>query len=205
MMKLHRRAVAGGLVAALAFAGAACSDDDDEPAETGSAPEESTTTAAPEEEPEETTTTAPEEEEPAGEAVEVTAIEYEFQGLPESVPAGTQLSLTNSGAEPHELVALAIPETETRTIDELAALPPEELGAVFAGPPGTVIIAMPGDTDTLLAEGDGTLTEPGRYAIVCTFPVGVTVEEIQNATGPLDPAGRPTHDQEGMYAEVIVE
>lgn len=205
MMKLQRRALAGALVAALALAGAACSDDDEEPAETGSAPEETTTTA-PEEESEETTTTAPEDEEPAGDAVEVTGVDFAFEDLPESVPAGTQLTFTNAGTQPHELVALLIPESETRSIDELAALPDAEQAALFgAGEPATVIVAVPGGSVPGPVVGDGTLSDPGRYAIICTFPVGVTVEEIQNATGPLDPAGRPTHDDEGMYAELIVE
>ena len=48
---MHRRAIAGALVASLALLGAACSDDDEDAAETGDTPaaEETTTTAAPDE------------------------------------------------------------------------------------------------------------------------------------------------------------
>ena len=62
-----------------------------------------------------------------------TATEYAFAGLPESVPAGTTLSLVNGGQEPHELVAIRIPDEETCPVSELVTLPEEELGAVFGG------------------------------------------------------------------------
>lgn len=203
MIKLQRRAVAGALVAVLALAGAACSDDDDDTAETGSAPEETTTTAAPEDE--ETTTT--EGDEPAGEVVEITAVEYEFQEVPDSVPAGTQLSLTNAGEEPHELIAILIPASETRSVDEIAALSEEEQSAIFGGEPepDTVILAATGTTDTPGAVvGDGTLTEPGRYALLCFLPVGST-DEILQSEGPPPAGDAPPHVSQGMYAELTVE
>jgi hypothetical protein len=207
MFKLSRRAVGGGLVALLAFAGAACSDDE-EPTETGDAPEETTTTGA---EAEETTTTAGDDE--AADVVEIIGTNdlesYVFEDVPtEAVPVGSQLSLTNTGTEPHEIVALRIPDDETRTIDEIAALPEDEQEALFADPAAlaTVIVALTGTTDTPGAvEGDGTLTEPGRYALICTFPTGITDDVVANATGPLDPGDAPPHVALGMYAELIVE
>ena len=201
MTKLHRRAMASALVAVLALGGAACSDDDDT-TETGSAPEEeTTTTAAPDDE--ETTTTAGDDDEAA--TLEITAIEYEFEGVPESVPAGTTLSLANIGAEPHQIVALLLPASETRSVQEIAALSDEEQSAIFGGEPdpATVLLAASGTTDTPGAvAGDGSLTEPGRYALICFLPVGAT-DDILNAGGP--PEGEfESHVDRGMVAELNV-
>ena len=61
-----------------------------------------------------------------GETVEVTAVDYGYQGLPDSVEAGTKFTLKNSSAaELHEFVAMRIPDEETRPVSELAALPPQ--------------------------------------------------------------------------------
>ncbi|MGH9271426.1 MAG: hypothetical protein ACRDZ2_09140, partial [Ilumatobacteraceae bacterium] len=104
--------------------------------------------------------------------VEVNAIDYAFEDLPASVPAGTMLNLTNSStAEVHELVAFRLPDDETRPIEELVMLPEAEFGALLAGEPATVIVAPPSEGG-FPAVGDGTLTEPGRYAIMCFIPVG---------------------------------
>jgi len=177
----------------------ACSDDGDD-----TAAEDTTTTVV---EDETTTTEAPaEEEEPAeGDVVEVTAVEYGFEGLPEEVPTGTKLSLVNDGQEPHELVAMRIPDSETRPVSELVTLPEDQLMAVFGGQPepATVILSAHGQTDTPGAVvGDGTLTEPGRYAIVCFLPVG-SDDSILESEGP--PEGdAPPHVSQGMFAELIV-
>ena len=191
-MHMNRRAVAGALVAGLALLGAACSDDDEDTAETGSAPEE------------ETTTTAAEGEE--GDVVEITAVEYAFEDVPDSVPAGTRLSLVNGGEEPHELIAIRIPDAETRPVGDIVALPEEELGAVFGGEPEpqTVILAASGQTDTPgPVVGDGSLSEPGRYAIVCFLPVGAD-DSILESEGPPE-SDAPPHVSQGMFAELIVE
>ena len=56
--------------------------------------------------------------------VAVNAVDYAFEDLPETVEAGTMLSLTNnSTAEVHELVAFLLPEDETRPIEELVTAP----------------------------------------------------------------------------------
>lgn len=209
MFNLSRRAVAGGLVALLAVTGAACSDDDDEPNETGDAP---TTTAA-----EETTTTAGEEttttEGAAGEVIEIIGTNdgtssYAFEDVPtDPVPAGSRLSLVNTGTEPHELILIRIPDEETRPVGDLVSLSDEELGAVFGGEPepATVILAASGTTDTPGAVvGDGTVTEPGRYAVLCFLPVGST-DDLLEADGPPEDATTPPHAALGMFAELTVE
>ncbi|MCO8126118.1 hypothetical protein NHL50_02730 [Acidimicrobiia bacterium EGI L10123] len=184
----RRRAVA---VAAclLALGLAACGDDDD----TATADETTTTEAV-------DTETSTE-----GEIVEITAVDWAFEGVPESVEAGTKLSLTNEGDEPHEVVAIRIPDEETRPVSEIVALPEEELGAVFGGEPepATVILAKTGTTDTPGAVvGDGTLTEPGRYAIVCFLPVGAD-DAVLDAAGPPE-SDAPPHVSQGMFAELTV-
>lgn len=176
----------------LALGAAACSDDDDD------------TTATAGDEPTTTTTVAVDAEETEGETIEVTAVEYGFEGLPESVPAGTKLSLRNDGAEPHELVAMRIPDEETRSLEELLQLPEEELGALFgAAEPAAVLLAAHGQTDVPGAVvGDGTLTEPGRYAIVCFLPVG-SDDSVLEAEGPPQ-SDAPPHAVQGMWAELLV-
>ena len=78
-----------------------------------------------------------------------------------------------------------------------------ELEAVFGGPPATVLLAKPGGPQ-IDAVGDGTLTEPGRYLVACSIPVGADPDEILEAEGP-PPAGGIPHFHKGMYAEVTVE
>jgi plastocyanin len=180
-------------VTGLALGLAACGDDDDT-ATTDETPTEDVDTE-----------TETEDDAPEGEVVEITAVDWAFEGVPESVEAGTKLSLVNEGEEPHELVAIRIPDEETRPVSEIVALPEEELGAVFGGEPtpATVLLAATGTTDTPGAVmGDGTLTEPGRYAIVCFLPVG-SDDSILESAGP--PEGdAPPHVSQGMFAELVV-
>ncbi|MEX2293344.1 MAG: hypothetical protein WD691_06105 [Acidimicrobiales bacterium] len=183
MAKRHgvRTIAAVSLLSVALLAGACSSDDDSSSSET-------------------TTTTAPEVT-----TIEVTAKNYEFVGVPDTVEAGSTISLTTEeGGEPHEFVAVLLPEDETRTADELTALSEEELGALFAAEPALVTIAMPGTTDQPgPVVGDGTLTEPGRYLYLCTFPQGTTPEDVANAEGPLE-GDTPPHFVLGMRGELQV-
>jgi hypothetical protein len=89
-------------------------------------------------------TTATNEAAPTESVIEVTAVDFGFENLPERIPAGTTLTLVNeSPVELHELVAVRLPEDETRTVEELLASP-EDLGAYFASVT-TVVIAPPGE------------------------------------------------------------
>ena len=143
--------------------------------------------------------------------VEVTAVDYGYQGMPDSVAAGTKFTLANSStAELHEFVAFRIPDEEKRSVSELAALPEEEAGKVFAGPPATVLVTPPGG-EMIPAVGDGTLAEPGRYAVACFIPVGANPQEYmqrmqESQGGP--PQGSeddgPPHVTKGMFAELTV-
>ncbi len=152
--------------------------------------------------PEDDTETAPE-------VVEVEMIDFGYLDLPTSVPAGTQLSVTNSSeAELHELVAFRLPDEEERSTQDLLELPPEELMPTL-GAPETVLLAAPGGPQ-IAAVGDGTLTEPGRYAIVCFIPTGVEPAVYLEAAaasdeGPPQVDGGPPHFAQGMYRELVVE
>lgn len=50
--------------------------------------------------------------------------------------------------------------------------------------------------------GDGTLTEPGRYAIVCFLPVGSDDSILESEVPPQSDA--PPHITQGMFAELTV-
>ena len=119
------------------------------------------------------------------ETVEVTAAEYTFDGIPATVPAGTvAFSFTNDGSEAHELIMFKRAEGEERPIEELLALPEDQMfsALTFAG----AAQAEPGETTASIP----TL-EPGRYIGVCFLPTG-GVE------------GSPPHFMEGMTAEFEV-
>jgi hypothetical protein len=141
--------------------------------------------------------------------IEVNAVDFDFENLPDSVPAGTRFTLTNSApSELHEIVAFRIPDDEERPVSELITLPPEELGPLFAGEPATVLLTPPGG-DQVAAVGDGTLSEPGRYIILCAIPTGVAPEVYLEAAaasegGPPQVDGGPPHFVHGMWAELEV-
>ncbi len=146
---------------------------------------------------------------PAGPVtVAVEAVDYGFVGLPDEVPAGTTLSLRNSSdGEVHELVAIRLPDDESRSVDELVQLPPGELAAFFPGVT-TVLVAPPGEAGVAV-EGDGTLREPGRYAVICVIPTGADPAAYLEAAaasegGPPDVPGGPPHIANGMFAEITV-
>lgn len=135
--------------------------------------------------------------------------DYAFDDVPASVALGTTLSITNNSVgEVHELVAVLLPETETRTAAELVALPPAELGALVGTMPAHVLIAPPGEPG-FPAVGDGVLDEPGRYLLLCTIPIGADPGEYlaaaQSSDGPPQVAGGPPHFTAGMFGELVVE
>lgn len=173
-----------GLSVALGLA--ACGDDDD--------------TAA-------TTTTVATVED---DVVTVTAVDYAYEGLPASVPAGTRFDLrSDSETEIHEFVAFRLDDDETRSAAELVALPPDELLPALGPEPAAVLLAPPGAEAAIPAVGDGTLTEPGRYVIICVIPTGADpaeyLEKAATSDGPPDVAGGPPHIVNGMYADLLVE
>jgi plastocyanin len=151
----------------------------------------------------------PEAQPAEAETIVVAAHDYAFTGLPETIAAGSTLALHNeSTAEVHELVAIRLPDDETRSVADLVQLPPEEMAAFFPLVE-TVLVAPPGE-DGIAVEGTGTLSEPGRYAVICVIPTGADPEEYMTAAaeaegGPPEVAGGPPHIVHGMFAEFTVE
>jgi hypothetical protein len=126
------------------------------------------------------------------ESFDVAAVEYAFEGVPDSVPAGpVTFSWTNDGAEVHEMLLVRLLD-ESVTVEDLMKMSDKQaqsklefVGAVF-GPPGTE------DAETYPLEA-------GKYLAVCFVPVGATDMEALNA------ADGPPHVAEGMSAEFTVE
>lgn len=143
--------------------------------------------------------------------VEVVAVDYAYEGLPDTVAVGTKLALRNeAGDEVHELIAYRLPDGEQRSPEEILALPEDEIGALFAGPPNLGLVALPGGAGTAVA-GDGTLSEAGRYLVFCAIPTGASVADVQAAMaqveetdGPPEIAGGPPHFTAGMFADIEV-
>ena len=75
--------------------------------------------------------------------IDVTATDHAFDGIPADAEAGkTLIRITNDGTEYHEVVLQRVQQGETRSVEEILALPEEEggdlldyLGNAFA-PPG---------------------------------------------------------------------
>jgi hypothetical protein len=137
----------------------------------------------------------------------VTAEDFRFVGLPDEVAAGTQFQFANaSAAELHELVVVRLPDEDQRPVTEIVT---NDLGALFAAPPSFVLLAAPGG-EQITAVGDGTLTEPGRYAVVCMIPTGIDPMVYLNAAAesgdgpPQVEGGGAPHVFNGMFGEFTV-
>jgi plastocyanin len=132
----------------------------------------------------------------AGPTITVTAMDYHFDGLPTSVPAGTSLTLVNEGAEVHELIVARRNDDTTESWDELLALPQDQvMDKVTIHPP---LFAGPGET----AEGSLLLEQEGDWIALCFVPVGMTAIP----SGEPDPSASfgPPHFALGMRQEFTV-
>jgi hypothetical protein len=120
------------------------------------------------------------------ETVDVTGVDYAFEGVPESMEAGTvAFAFTNAGEEEHEMLIFKKADGVTESFDEIFSGPEEDAEAKieFSG----VTFAPPGGEASTLAE-----LSAGDYAMVCFIPVG----------GGED---GPPHFAEGMIQEFTVE
>jgi len=135
---------------------------------------------------------------------DVTAIDFAYGDLPTTIKTGDSLTLINkSETELHEIVALRLPEDETRSARELLE-DPELLGAID---PSTVVLAPPGG-GSFAAVGDGSFALPGRYLLFCGIPTGADPDEYLAAAaaapGPPQVEGGPPHFISGMFGEITV-
>lgn len=97
------------------------------------------------------------------EQVDITNVEYAFEGVPDEVPAGvTSFLTTNEGEEPHVAVLMKVPDGLEDPASILEAPEPpagtEVVGAAFG---------VPGDVAGFAAD-----LEPGTYFMFCDIPVG---------------------------------
>lgn len=139
--------------------------------------------------------------------------DFEFDGVPASIAAGTRIAVTNrSVTEAHELTAFRLPDGEHRPLSELSVLPMDELGAFLSAMPALAMVARPGE-DGEVALGDGSLHDPGRYLLVCFIPLGADPDDVMSAmaaaaadpeAGPPQIEGGQPHMSAGMMAELVV-
>ena len=61
-------------------------------------------------------------------------------------------------------------------MEDLLALPGDELGTILRVRPATVLTAGPRGPQ-VDEVGDGTLNQPGRYVIICAVPEGLDPDE----------------------------
>lgn len=115
----------------------------------------------------------------------VTAVDYEYDGLPSEADAGpTLLSVANEGAEPHVVFLVRVLEGDDAdaTAEEIVQLPEEDLAEAVEVVNGTFL--APGVSSFVPAD----LT-PGRYVLFCPLP---------------DADGTP-HSELGQFAELTVD
>ncbi|WP_341250110.1 hypothetical protein [Euzebya pacifica] len=182
----------------------AASDTADAASDTADPTEEAAPTATEEAAPTATEEAAAE----AGDTLELTAVDYAYEGVPGEVSVGTQLALVGApDAEPHEAVVFRLAEDETRSAQEILAE-----GGPDAPPPGEfagVLIAPPGGAPGFAPEGPVVLDQPGRYLLVCFIPVGTTPDAFaalaeDGGTAADLPETGPPHFTQGMAAELTV-
>jgi hypothetical protein len=129
------------------------------------------------------------------ETLDVTATEYAFEGFGGTIPAGTSvINFTNDGTEYHEIALMKISEGETRSLDELLALPEDQLDMLLTDT--AFVFAPPGAGNFVTAELD-----PGRYVAACFVPVGATPEALASGAALDEADGHLTH---GMVTEFEV-
>lgn len=127
---------------------------------------------------------------------EVTAKDYSFEGLPDTLDAGTAaILLTNDGAEPHEMAVMRKAEGVTQSWEEILALPQEEAEALVLQVGGAF-------APTNGAKGLALLElVPGDYVVACFVPTGTTM----TADGEFTEGTGAPHFMAGMVKEFKVE
>ena len=109
------------------------------------------------------------------EPIEVGGVEYAFTELPTSVPAGTEVTLRNDGAEVHEIFIMRVADDVTESFEELMAMGEEAMAAGKVVPVSEApLIVMPGET----SEGSIALPQEGRHVAICFVPQGVIAEDL---------------------------
>jgi hypothetical protein len=121
---------------------------------------------------------AQEAEPTSAEPITVVGVDYAYQGLPTSLPVGTELGFANEGVELHEMIIARVSDDATESLEELLAMGDEAMASgkveiVGQGP----LIALPGGT----AMGTLPLAREGRYAALCFIPTGAVPSVFEEA------------------------
>ena len=127
--------------------------------------------------------------------IDVTATDYAYDGIPADAEAGkTLLRITNDGTEYHEVVLQRVHAGETRSVEEILALPEQE---------GGDLLDYQGNAFAPPGLGNWTVVNlsAGRHAAMCYVPTGATPEAFQS--GQVDDTA-PPHTMKGMTAEMQV-
>jgi hypothetical protein len=128
--------------------------------------------------------------------LDVTGIEYQFQGLPGSVPTGpVAIRFTDAGAEVHELVIGRLKSKDS--LKKILGSPEKEQANKIEFLAGTNVAQ--GQTNYVIAD----LNKPGRYGVVCFLPVGST--SLEAAEAAERERGATPHWREGMLATITAE
>jgi hypothetical protein len=101
--------------------------------------------------------------------LEVTGLDYEFEGLPDRIDAGRVAVRFTNGTEhdeAHELLLFRRLEGTDETVEELVELPEEEIFSKVAMA-GVVFVDEPGGESVALFD-----LEPGSYIAICFIPIG---------------------------------
>jgi hypothetical protein len=123
-------------------------------------------------------------------ALDVSATNYKFDGIAERVPAGTTVvNFDNAGTKFHEMALVRIDEGEERSLEELLALPEDEVDALITEK--GFVLAPPGAQTYFTADLD-----PGRCVAICFVPVGATPEALAS--------GADLNDEDGHYMHGMV-
>ena len=127
--------------------------------------------------------------------LDVTGIEYEFQGLPRTLPAGNvAIRFTDNGAELHELDLVRVKSKDSAK--KVAGMSEKDLAQKTETVANTFVTQ--GQTSYTIAD----LSKPGRYVAICHLPVGSTSEQAAEEAGHEHDA--KTHAQQGMYQGIRV-
>lgn len=199
--KQRWRTVAAVCSALLLFAAAGCADDDGETTTGDTSAQSTTTTTA--DVPD--ATTAPVSELPQ---ITVDATDHAFE-FPEEVPSGwVDVTMTNSGEEPHHLQLARF--NDGATMDDLGAAfaDGDEAAAfeliTFVGGPGA---ADPGGETSAIVE-----LEPGAHVALCFMPDADGVPHIAlgmvtpfEVTESDEPAAEPVADSDIVLDDYTIE
>jgi hypothetical protein len=105
-----------------------------------------------------------------GKQLPISAIDYEYQGIPATLPAGvTKFKMTNNAPKEDHMIAVVkvIPGNESTPVEKLLSLPQKKQGKVLDFTDGGFAEAKPG------ASGYFPMNlTPGKYIYACFFPEG---------------------------------